>query len=139
MKGKQLMFDSALADLARYQLEREKREVSDMIRRLDENYQRVTSNELQKGNFPVGTVVIIGQELFRDGHYKRHFYRSILNYHQAVGGRMTDLFAAPNDEWPDVMPWAGVVNRPDYHKYINPECTMMYWTRHEVVEPIELN
>lgn len=126
-------------EVDRYELEREKRETQETIRRLDENYQRITARELEKNDLPAGTVVIIGQELFRNGHYTKHFYRSVLNYHEAVGGRMTDLFAAPDQEWPDEVPWAGVVNRPDYHKYINPEYSMMYWTRNEVVEPIELN
>ena len=128
-----------MEEVDRYQLEREKREVNDKIRYLDENYQRITARELEKAGFPAGTVVIIGQDLFRNGHYTKHFYRSVLNYHEALCGTMTDLFAAPDAEWPEDVPWAGVVNRPDYHKYINPEYTMMYWTRHEVVDPIELN
>ena len=126
-------------EVDRYELEREKREEMGTIAKLDKDYQRITARELEKLGLPAGTVVIIMQNLFRNGHYTKHFYRSILNYHEAISGTMTDLFAAPDDEWPDVVPWAGVVNRPDYHKYINPEYTMTYWTRHEVVEPIELN
>ena len=126
-------------EVDRYEIEREKREEREIIKRLDENYQRITARELDRSGLPAGTVVIIKQELFRNNHYTSHFYRSILNYHEAVGGTMTDLFAAPDEEWPYVVPWAGVVNRLDYHKHINPEYSMMYWTRHEVVEPIELN
>ena len=38
MKGKQLAFDSALADLDRYELERERRETDAIKARLDERY-----------------------------------------------------------------------------------------------------
>ena len=136
MKGKQITMMDAVDQ---FTLEQERRKEVETIKRLDENYQRITARELSKNGLPAGTVVIICQRLFRNGHYTKHFYRSILNYHEAVGGTMCDLFAAPDEEWPDVVPWAGVVNRPEYHKYINPEYTMDYWTRFEVVEPIELN
>ncbi len=138
MKNKRGQIDF-MDEVDRYELEREKREEQEMIRRLDETHERITSKDLEKMDLPKGTVVIIGQNLFRNGHYTRHFYRSILNYHQACSYIQTDLFAAPNDEWPDVVPWAGVVNRPDYHKHIGPSHEMIYWTKHEITEPIELN
>ena len=41
MKGKQLAMDAALADLDRYELEREKRETEAIKARLDAKYERM--------------------------------------------------------------------------------------------------
>ena len=135
-KREQLDF---MDEVDRYELEKERRAERETIRRLDEKYQLISCRDLDSLELPVGTVVIVCQDLFRNGHESKHFYRTILNYHKAIGGIMTDLFAAPNEEWPDEVPWAGVVGRPDYHKHIYPAYTMTYWTKYEVVEPIELN
>ena len=47
MKGKQLAMDSALADLDRYQMEREKRETDAIKARLDEKYERADYQKLK--------------------------------------------------------------------------------------------
>ena len=66
MRGKQLAMDSALADLDRWELEREQRE-TDMIRdRLDEKFERIDYWKLRDLEYPAGSVVIIGQRLFRN-------------------------------------------------------------------------
>lgn len=80
MRGKQIAMDSALADLDRYELERERRETEAVKARLDEKYIRMNAQQLL--DQPDGSVVIIGQDLFRNGHYTLHFYRTVMTFNE---------------------------------------------------------
>ena len=138
MKGKQLAFDSALADLDRYELEREKRETDAITARLDEKYGRADYQKLKDMEYPEGSVVIIGQNLFRDGHYKWHFYRTVMIYHpKGVDCCRAFFVEAVNDEFPERPPWADTVGHEDDPRDIDYYPAHIHWFTGEVVEPIE--
>lgn len=140
MKGKQLAFDSALADLDRYELEREKRETDAITARLDEKYGRMDLGKLMACGYPAGSVVIIGQSLFRNNHYTRHFYRTVLIYWTNLSGTYPNrayFVQANNEEWPEIPPWAETVNHEGELKDINWYPEHIHWATGEVVEPIE--
>lgn len=118
-------------------IRQERAEVDRIRQRLNTEYSK-PKIDANKTELPEGLVVIVSQDLFRNGHYTTHFYRTVLGYHMAVGGRMTHLVAAPNEEWPDIVPWAGVAGRPDYKKWIYPGYGHDYWTRGEITEPIPI-
>ena len=128
---------SILGDVDQYVAERERREAQAVIRRLDENYMRITAGELERDG-PDGLVVIICQEVFRNGRYTKHFYRAILGHHSTVSGRMAHLVADPDEEWPDVVPWGGVAGHPDWPKWNYPSYSGCYWITGKIVEPIPL-
>ena len=138
MRGKQLAMDSALADLDRCELEREKRE-SDAIRdRLDEKYGRMDLGKLKRMEYQEGSVVIIGQNLFRNGHYTRHFYRTVLIYHpKGVDSCRAFFVESRNDEFPERPPWAGTVGHEDDPKDIDYYPEHIHWFTGEVVEPVK--
>ena len=138
MIGKQLAFDSALADLDRYELEREKRETDAIKARLDEKYGRADYQKLKDMEYPEGSVVIIGQNLFRDGHYKWHFYRTVMIYHpKGVDCCRAFFVEAGNDEFPERPPWADTVGHEDDPRDIDYYPAHIHWFTGEVVEPIE--
>lgn len=138
MKGKQLAMDGALEDLDRYELEREKRETDAIRNRLDEKYERLDQKACDRGEIPAGTVVIIGQELFRNRHYTMHFYRAVLDYHRSLHNPTTPHFVEQQtEEWPDVPPWAGTVGHEDEPRDIGLHTGLIYWDTKEVVEPIK--
>lgn len=138
MRGKQLAFDSALADLDRYELERERRETDAIKDRLDEKYGRADYRKLKDMEYPEGSVVIIGQNLFRNGHYILHFYRTVMIYHPKGAGCCRAFFVeAGNDEFPERPPWAGTVGHEDDPKDIDYYPEHIHWFTGEVVEPIE--
>ena len=140
MKGKQIAMDSALADLDRWELEREKREKETMIRQLDEKYGRMDYGMLRNAEYPAGSVVIIGQNLFRNNHYTRHFYRTVLIYWSNLSGTYPNrahFVQANNEEWPDIPPWAETVGHEGELKDITYYPEHIHWATGEVVEPIE--
>ena len=156
MKGKQLAFDSALADLDRYELERERRETDAIMARLDEKYGRADYQKLKDMEYPEGSVVIIGQNLFRDGHYKWHFYRTVMMnlfrdghykwhfyrtvmiYHpKGVDCCRAFFVESRNDEFPERPPWADTVGHEDDPRDIDYYPAHIHWFTGEVVEPIE--
>lgn len=138
MRGKQLAFDSALADLDRYELEREKRETDAITARLDEKYGRMDYRKLTEGRYPAGSVVIIGQNLFRNEHYTRHFYRTVLIYWSTRAYPNRAYFVeATNEEYPERPPWAETVNHEGELKDIEWYPEHIHWATGEVVEPIE--
>lgn len=138
MKGKQLAMDGALEDLDRYELEREKRETDAIRARLDEKYERLDRKACDRGEIPAGTVVIIGQELFRNGHYTLHFYRAVLDYHRSIHNSTTPHFVEQQtEEWPDVPLWASTVGHVEEPRDIGLHITLAYWNTGEVVEPIK--
>lgn len=138
MKGKQLAMDSALADLDRWELEREKRE-TDMIRdQLDAKYERADYGKLKSMEYPEGSVVIIGQSLFRAGHYIWHFYRTVMSYHPKGSEACRAFFVeSRNDEFPERPPWADTVGHEGDPRDIDYYPSMIHWITGEVVEPIK--
>ena len=138
MKGKQIRMDEALADVSREQIARDRREDEAARARMDEKYSRMDYRKLHSQGYPEGTVVIIGQNLFRNGNYKMHFYRAVLGYHKAVGGIMEHFVEQQTEEWPDVPPWANVVGREGEPRDIGWYYDHIYWLTGEVVEPITL-
>ena len=56
MKGRQIAMDSALADLDRYEMERERRETDAIKARLDEKYGRADYQKLKNMEYPEGSV-----------------------------------------------------------------------------------
>ena len=137
MRGKQLAFDSALADLDRYELERERQQTDRLTRMLDEKYGRMDYRRIKDKSYPAGSVVIIAQNVFRNNHYTRHFYRTVLNYYDACTEKGRAIFVhANNDEWPDVPPWADTVGPEGELKDIDWYGEHIHWATGEVVEPI---
>lgn len=132
-RGEQMNF---LEEFELYTVLQERRTANETIYRLDDKCQRVSCRELEFQ--PDGLVVIICQELFRNGRYTKHFYRAVLGHHMTVSGPMAHLVADPSEEWPDVVPWAGVSGHPDWSKWNYPSYSGMYWTTGEIVEPIPL-
>ena len=137
MRGKQLAMDSALADLDRYELEREKRETDAIRARLDEKYERADYLKLKAMEYPEGSVVIIAQGVFRNGHYTWHFYRTVMTYHpKGVDCCRAFFVESRNEEFPERPPWADVVGHEDEPKDIDYYPEMIHWITGEVVEPI---
>ena len=137
MKGKQLAMDAALADLDRYQLEREKRETDAIRAGLDEKYERADYQKMRNMEYPEGSVVIIAQNLFRDGHYKWHFYRTVLTYHpKGVDCCRAFFVEARNEEFPERPPWADTVGHEGEPRDIDWYSSHIHWITGEVVEPI---
>lgn len=137
MKGKQLAMDAALADLDRYQMEREKRETDAIKARLDEKYERADYQKLRNMEYPEGSVVIIAQNLFRDGHYKWHFYRTVLTYHPKHMENCRAFFVeSRNEEFPERPPWADVVGHEGEPRNIDYYSSHIHWFTGEIVEPI---
>ncbi len=138
MKGKQLAFDSALQDLDRYELEQEKRETDAIRDRLDTKYERADYWKLRNMEYPEGSVVIIAQNLFRDGHYKWHFYRTVMTYHPKGMESCRAFFVeARNDEFPERPPWADTVGHEGEPRDIDFYPSMIHWFTGEVVEPVK--
>lgn len=138
MRGKQLAMDSALADLDRYELEREKRETDAIRDRLDAKYGRMDLGKLTRMEYPEGSVVIIGQNLFRNGHYTRHFYRTVLIYHpKGVASCRAFFVESRNEEFPERPPWAGVVGHEDDPRDIDYYQEHIHWATGEIVEPVK--
>ena len=137
MKGRQIAMDAALEDLDRYELEREKRETDAIRARLDERYERADYHKMQKREYPEGSVVIIGQNLFRNGRYKWHFYRTVLTYHPiGVQACRAWFVESRNDEFPEQPPWAVVVGHEDEPKSIDYFPEHIHWMTGEIVEPV---
>jgi len=137
MKGKQLAMDSALADLDRYELERERRETDAIKARLDERYERADYWKLKAMEYPEGSVVIIAQNVFRNGHYTWHFYRTVMTYHpKGVDCCRAFFVEFRNEEFPERPPWADTVGHEDDPKDIDYYPEMIHWITGDVVEPI---
>ena len=138
MRGKQIAMDSALADLDRYELERERRETDAIKARLDERYERADYRKLKDMEYPEGSVVIIAQNLPRDGHYKWHFYRTVMTYHPKGLDCCRAFFVeSRNEEFPERPPWADTVGHEGDPRDIDYYPSMIHWVTGEVVEPIK--
>lgn len=135
MKGKQMKMTSVMEEIDRYELEREKRETRRIMDSLDEKYGRSDEKALLKK--PDGCVVIIGQYLFRNEHYTWHFYRTVMTFSYTKSrGKYSIFVQANNEEWPDVPPWAQVVNHENEPRDIDYYRDHIHWATDEVVEPI---
>ena len=145
MKGKQIAMDSLLREADWNEEERKRRDwarekaQTDAIRnRLDEKYHRLDKRACDRGEIPAGTVVIIGQDLFRDGHYTLHFYRTVLDYHRSLHNPTTPHFVEQQtEEWPDVPPWADTVGHEGEARDMHLDYGLIYWDTGEVVDPIK--
>lgn len=143
--GKQLAMDSLLREADWNEEERKKRDwarekaQTDAIRnRLDEKYNRLDQLACDRGEIPAGTVVIVGQNLFRNNHYTLHFYRTVLDYHRSLHNPTTPHFVEEQTkEWPDVPPWADTVGHEGEARDIGLHTGLIYWNTGEVVEPIK--
>ena len=137
MRGKQIAMTSALADLDRMEIERERRETDAIKARLDEKYGRMDAGKLARAEYPAGSVVIIGQNLCR-GRWSWHFYRTVLNYYSSCAQKNRAVFVeARNDEYPERPPWADTVGHEGELKDIDWYPEHIHWATGEVVEPIE--
>jgi len=142
MKGRQMAMDSLLKDADRHEEERRRREWArekertDAIKRtLDAKYSRAHEKELKQ--LECGTVIIIGQELFRNGHYTTHFYRTVLTFYDGGTEKHRPIFIqADNEEWPDVPPWAQVENHEEELRDIGYYTKHIHWNTGEVTEPV---
>jgi len=137
MKGKQLAMDSMLADLDRYEIERERRETDAIKARLDAKYERMDYWKLRERGYQPGSVVIIGQNLCR-GRYSWHFYRTVLNYYPSCTDPNQAIFVEDrNEEFPERPQWADTVGHEGEPKDIHWYGEHIHWFTGEVVEPIE--
>ena len=131
---------SFMDEVDRYELERERRETEAIMARLDDKYERIDYQRLRNMEYPAGSVVIIGQNLFRNNHYTRHFYRTVLNYWTSLNGSYPNrayFIQANNEEWPDIPPWADTVGHVGELKDITWYGEHIHWFTGEIVEPIE--
>ena len=143
-KGKQLAMDSLLKEADREEQERKKREwarekeqTDRIIAELDGKYERADYWKLKNQEYPEGSVVIVAQNVFRDEHYKWHFYRTVMTYHPKGMACCRAFFVeSRNDEFPERPPWADTVGHEDDPRDIDYYPTMMHWITGEVVEPV---
>lgn len=136
MKKKTEQLDM-MKEVDRFTIERERREKEEMIRRLDEKYTRLDQRAADKAELPAGLVVIIGQDVFRNGRYTMHFYRAVLGYHTACNGAIIPhLVEQQTEEWPDVPPWAYVAGRENEARDNDIHSPNLYWNTGEVGEPV---
>ena len=137
MKGRQIAMEEALEDLDRYELERERREADAIKARLDEKYGRMDYRKLQDAGYPEGSVVIIAQNLYRNGRYRWHFYRTVLSYWSTrVYPNRAYFVEATNEEYPERPPWADTVGHEGEAKDIEWYPEHIHWATGEIVEPI---
>ena len=114
----------------------ESRKAEQTEMRLNEKYTRITHRNVHE--YPAGTVVIVGQEMFRNGKYMMHFYRTVLGYHRsATDSAVPHFVECQNDEWPDVPPWSHVTGHENDPRDIHLTFSLKYWTNGEKTEPIE--
>ena len=136
MKGEQFQMREMLDDIDRMEREREKRETQQMMLRLDSKYVRMGEKELLEQ--PDGSVIIIGQELFRNGRYNWHFYRTVMTFAENRSrGRYSVFVQADNKEWPEVPPWAHVIGHEDEPRDIDFYRNHIHWCTGQVTEPIK--
>lgn len=146
MKGRQLAMDSLLKEADRDEQERKRREwareeeqTNRIIAELDDKHGRMDYFKLRDCGYPAGSVVIIGQKLFRNDHYTWHFYRTVLIYWDNLSGtypRRPYFVQANNEEWQDLPPWADTVGHEGELKDMNWYPEHIHWATGEIVKPI---
>ena len=137
MKGRQLAMDTVLEEYDSFREKREIREATEKIDRLDEKYGRMDFRRLMDAGYPEGSVVIIAQNLFRDGRYRWHFYRTVLSYWSTrVYSNRACFVEATNEEYPERPPWADTVGHEGEAKDIEWYPEHIHWATGEIVEPI---
>ena len=108
MKGKQMAMDSVMEEIDKYQLDREQREQARIIAELDRKYDRMNMQQLL--DRPNGSVVIIGQMLFRNGHNSWHFFRTVMTFaYNKSRGKYSVFVQAEDEQWPETPPWAQII------------------------------
>ena len=144
VKGRQMAMDSLLREADWSEKERKRREwaleeeqTDRITAELDAKYERADYRKLKDMEYPEGSVVIIAQHLYRDGHYKLHFYRTVMTYHpKGVESCRAFFVESRNDEFPERPPWADTVGHEDDPRDIDYYPSMMHWITGEVVEPV---
>ena len=144
MKGKQLAMDSLLREADWNEQERKKREwarekeeTDRITAELDGKYERADYWKLKNREYPEGSVVIVAQNVFREEHYKWHFYRTVMVYHpKGVDCCRAFFVESRNEEFPERPPWADTVGHEDDPRDIDYYPGMIHWITGEVVEPV---
>ena len=144
MKGKQMVMDSLLREADWNEKERKKQEwarekerTDRITAEMDRKYKRADYWKLKGKEYPEGSVVIIGQDVFRNDHYTRHFYRTVMIYHpKGVDCCRAFFVESGNDEFPERPPWADTVGHEDDPRDIDYYPDMIHWITGEVVEPV---
>ena len=138
MKGKQMAMDAVLEE---YDSFREKREIQELIAkidRMDDRYGRMDYRKLMDKGYPEGSVVIIAQNLYRNGRYRWHFYRTVLSYWSTrVYPNRAYFVEATNEEYPERPPWADTVGHEGEAKDIEWYPEHIHWATGEIVEPVK--
>ena len=94
--------------------------------------------KLQDAGYPEGSVVIIAQNLYRNGRYRWHFYRTVLSYWSTrVYPNRACFVEATNEEYPERPPWADTVGHEGEAKDIEWYPEHIHWATGEIVEPIK--
>jgi hypothetical protein len=130
--------DSALADLDRYEIERERRKTEAIKAGLDARYERADYEKLRNMEYPEGSVVIIAQNLYRNGRCTWHFYRTVMTYHPKGTESCRAFFVeSRNEEFPERPPWADTVGHEDDPRDIDYYPEHIHWMTGEVTEPVK--
>ena len=130
--------NSALADLDRYEIERERKETEAIKAGLDARYERADCEKLRNMEYPEGSVVIIAQNLYRNGRYTWHFYRTVMTYHPKGMESCRAFFVeSRNEEFPERPPWADTVDHEDDPRNIDYYPEHIHWMTGEVTEPVK--
>lgn len=114
-----------------------KRETDAIKAMLDGKYERADYRKVRNQEYPEGSVVIIAQNFYRDGHCKWHFYRTVMSYYPKGSEACRAFFVeARNEEFPERPPWADTVGHEDDPRDIDYYPEHIHWFTGEVVEPI---
>ena len=135
MKGKQMAMDGMLEEIDQRELERERHEQARIIAELDRKYERMNMQQLL--DRPNGSVVIIGQMLFRNGHNSWHFFRTVMTFaYSKSRGKYSVFVQAEDEQWPETPPWAQTQNHEDEPRDIDYFQHHIHWVTGEVEKPI---
>ena len=116
-----------LGQIDRFEMEK----TMQIMARLEREYEAPNFTD----HLPEGLVIIARQDLFRDGKYHPHFYRTVLGYHHTVACPHEHIIWQPDEEWPDEPVWGG--ENPK-QRWIYPGYDFRFFTKGEIVEPVPL-
>ena len=138
MKGKQMAMDAVLEEYDSYREKREIQELINRIDRMDDKSGRMDYRKLMGKGYPEGSVVIIAQNLYRNGRYRWNFYRTVLSYWSTrVYQNRAYFVEATNEEYPERPPWADTEGHEGEAKDIEWYAEHIHWATGEIVEPIK--